>query len=281
MKLSFVSLARLFLIGSICSSATAQPSTDARLVKPQFTIQEVEQIGKAMYFQDALAARASDILVREQSKFPARPISGWVTAFDDTDQLVIFVTATADRVVPTFLVRPLAQVNRQFEAVDSLNLSESLVSQFFARKLAISSITSPCSNRYNTIALVEKATGNHIVWAIAASIDPNDIVIGGHIRFTIDPSGRRVISTDKLSASCLVMRKDDPMLPKGATLSGLNVSHVVSQQPVETHVFTNYLYKIDMSIVTPDGKMWLLQQGVFSGPPIQVIEPPAPARNGQ
>ncbi|MBV8801222.1 MAG: hypothetical protein JO208_15640, partial [Alphaproteobacteria bacterium] len=132
--------------------------------------------------------------------------------------------------------------------------------QYRARLLAFSNVDRPCSKSYNAVALPDPQSNAWIVWALAATGDPETIVIGGHYRFTISRDGSTLLGKDALSKGCLVLPKGKPASDeKGA---GMILQHIVSLTPLETYVFASFSYGEPMIVGTLDGKAWRIDRDV-------------------
>ena len=81
--------------------------------------------------------------------------------------------------------------------------------------------------------------------------------IAGHWRYLISDDGKSITRRDRLGNSCLSMAKE-------ADTAALMVGNVVSQAPLETHVFTNYAAKLDLYVVTGEDGLWRIHDGRIS-----------------
>lgn len=229
-----------------------------------FDLPTIEKLGRDMYERDILAAAATDILFKNSISFTENRLRGWVVSRESGHDIVTFVAESFSQPRAVFEIRPNEVPARQIRKLDNTELAPDLITQYNARQLALQNIDEPCSDRYNPVVLKEPNSQNYLVYALAATTKPNIVPVGGHYRFTIDPSGRRILQKDKLSRSCLVFSKTPGDLPPGATLSGYAMSHIVSNTPVETHVFLNLLHRIELSVGTIDGVVWQVSGGKIS-----------------
>jgi hypothetical protein len=55
-----------------------------------------------------------------------------------------------------------------------------------------------------------------------------------------------------------------PDLPKGIQFTGNYMTQLVSNKPVEAIIYTSNLAKIPIVVGTPDGKVWMVQNGKMS-----------------
>ena len=100
----------------------------------------------------------------------------------------------------------------------------------------------------------DPASDEWLAWLLVATTDANVVPVGGHYRFRISADGRTLIRRDALSASCLSLNKTQDA-PAGGQPVGLAASHIVSDHPVETHVFLSLLNRIQIYVAAGD-KLW-------------------------
>jgi len=144
------------------------------------------------------------------------------------------------------------------------------VAQFNARTLALANSERGCADRYNSVALKDTQGDGWLVWVMAATTDPDVIIIGRHYRFTISADGKSLLQKDALSKSCLKFSRRE-----SAKSVGFFMEHFVSLTPVETHVFASLSYKMKFHVGTNDGKTWVVDQGH-----ITTVEQDAPGEDG-
>ena len=240
----------VFWIGA----AAAQPQETIRA----FDQQTIESLGAAMYEQDRRAALATDILFAGTDDALRQGIRGWIFRSDRPDAMVRFVRERAGAFEAAYDIDDRDGVRSLLVPSDK-SLSAHELAQFKARELALRNLGRPCSERYNVVILREPGSDRWLVWMLAASRMPNIIQVGGHYRFTISADGERVMSRDALSMSCFAI--DRNQVPAGARAEWLWVTHVVSDMPVETHVFLSLLHHVPFLIGTPDRMMWEVKEG--------------------
>jgi hypothetical protein len=120
---------------------------------------------------------------------------------------------------------------------------------FRARLTAANNIGSlRCTPRYNAVVLDDPDSDGWLVWLLASTNQPNQLILTGHYRFRISADGTEVLRRDQLSATCIIQTVD----PAQGQLAALNVSHIVSPQPIETHVFASLLYRLPIYVVAGD-----------------------------
>lgn len=117
---------------------------------------------------------------------------------------------------------------------------------------------------YKFIVLHDPTKSGYLVYALATSKDPNDIVLGIHYRVTVSADASRVERVDPLSRSALVLNHRDSQLPKGYHPVGFYAIHLVSRTPVETHVCATLLHSTKLVIMTMDRTSWAIENGKIS-----------------
>lgn len=87
---------------------------------------------------------------------------------------------------------------------------------------------------------------------------------------TVSADGRSLIRVDKLFRSCLRLASNPPDLPADARPVALFMTHLVSNTPVETHVFLSLQFDIDFAVGTPpNGEPWYITNGQLIAPGAQ------------
>ena len=122
-----------------------------------------------------------------------------------------------------------------------------------------------CSSSYNVITLADPDGAGYLVWAIAANLDPNAVQVGGHYRYTLSADGKRIEKRDRLFKSCLELSLKPKDLPEGASLAALSMGWIVSDTPLEIHVFLQrYAGLPFMIMTTSNNRMWKVEAGAIS-----------------
>lgn len=253
MKCHVIAIFLALLMGRVAAAQEDMPKIRV------FDLNTIEALGRSMYAFDIASARATDILFEQKLDMGQYPIKGWVVTEEEGGPLVTFVGEFGGDYMGFFDIRPQASGDRRFRMVDARALSAEEVAQFKARQLTRPLITHPCSNRYNSIVIKDPTSPSWLVCWIAATADPGVILVGGHYRFTVTPDGSAVESADRLSLSCLTA--DPNEVPEDASVAALYVTHLVSDTPVETHVFLNLLNRVDFAVGTGPETLWSVSEG--------------------
>lgn len=144
---------------------------------------------------------------------------------------------------------------------DNSQLSESQLAQYRARSLALESITRPASRRYNCVILSDPEGDGFLVYALAATTEANAVMVGGHYRFSISRDGQRLERSDELFKSFMVLSTKPKDMPTGASIAALTMTTLVSDMPLETHVYLSLLHRMPFYVGTPDEHVWKVENG--------------------
>ncbi len=251
MKFCLISLC---CIASLYHLASAQPVKD-------FSLKKAEAIGKELYLRDNLAAIATDLMLAQGLDLSEYPLRGWVTELKGKTSVVTFVGDYDGEYRGVFEVRKKGKKPPVFLKILEQELTAYQLAAFTARMTATAAIEEPCSDRYNMAVLKDRKGDGFLAYALAATTDPDAVVAGGHYRVKVSADGKEILRVEKLSASCLVLDKSPDDMPEGASLAALSMSHIVSERPLEIHVFLNYLHRITLYVMTKDESIWKIEDG--------------------
>jgi hypothetical protein len=221
---------------------------------------QAEVLGKAIFEQDTVAAKATDALLAETKTVTSQDISGWIVVSSAQGYLVRFILEKDTELKPVYDVRINSTGKGTVSSNDLKPLSSEEEAMFLARQSALKVPRLDCSDRYNTVVLKEPDSNDWLVYVLAATTK-DEIVVGGHSRVRVSADGRSIVSVTPLSKSCLTMTK--PKSEKSMNPFGLSVTHIVGDTPSEIHVYLNYLHRYDLYVGTSKG-MWLVKNGKIS-----------------
>jgi hypothetical protein len=94
----------------------------------------------------------------------------------------------------------------------------------------------------------------HLVYALAATIEPNEVVIGGHHRFLVSEDGNTVLKEQPLSKSCLTLERQ-------GNIDWFTVSSLMPF-PNESHFFVSLLYRAPLYLAI-GRRLWEIDPGGF------------------
>jgi hypothetical protein len=231
-------------------------------------IQAASELGRILYMHDKASAIGTDVMRANVPDAANRGLGGWLTfrSIDGNGKLadsfsVAFITReepyrTLFRVEVPLQGRPTFQ-----EISPPAALNELGVQMFRARQTAIKAVPRG-RRRWNPVILPGSVVDRPdaiLVYLLAAEYVSGEMVFGIHYRVLVSGDGTTVQEVMPLSKSDLVVSppgKD--AAPPGAVLVANMVSQIVTDWPLETHVFVSLLHgKAPIYVVTRRGT-WLV-----------------------
>jgi|SRR5215471_5175141 len=230
-------------------------------------IQESIELGRILYLLDKASAIGTDVLRGKVPDFHDRGLGGWLTVRDADESGkpidafgVVFITREEP---PRMLFRidvPL-QGKPTFEELSPPKLLDDLgVRMFRARETAIRGV--PRGPRpWNPVILPGAAIGRGdgiLVYLLAAEQRAGEMVFGIHYRVLVSDDGTTIKQAVPLSKSALVIPPPRENIPRGATPVAAMVSQIVTDWPLETHVFVSLLHNRTPIYVATQRGVWLV-----------------------
>lgn len=223
-------------------------------------IMAAEELGREIYMHDRYAAVATDLLLSHGVDLAGAGTLGWITESRQDGCAVTYVTGDPEQWRSVCVVTFSEHEDPNIILVDR-DLTGTQSAMFNARQLALAGIEKPCSDAYNTVVIPRAGEPGWLVYALAATSDPNLILVGGHHRATVSADGRTVLDRRDFSRSCLALPKSPKDIPPGAELAAYTVSHLLDNTPTEIHVFLNLLHGKPFYVATPDRRLWYIENG--------------------
>jgi hypothetical protein len=233
-----IALAAFALAGVSALPALAQAPARAPDPVPieDWPLAKISAMGDAIYRQDRASWVSTDALLAHLGgRQPVAGMAGWIVVDEGAVQRVRYVRDDAGVVKAAYDIEVRdGRAGRVVEVDEAL--PEVQAAQFRARITAAQNIGRlRCSQQLNAVVLDDPDSDGWLVWLLTSTADANIIPMGGHYRFHISADGQTMIRRDMLSNSCLNMPRQ-PEGPQGQP-AALVVSQIVSDAPVETHVF--------------------------------------------
>lgn len=245
------------IAANVIPIAAHSAAPDAEPIR-HFDSATIETLGQAIYAQDQEAWSATEILMARRRGLDVKGLEGWIVVTTDTGDRVRFIRVGNGTLAAAYDVLFAKDAEPVFLVPQDNTLTAGEVAQHNARNLALKNIGKACSEHYNTVALPDPDAEGWLVWALAATTDPDAILLGGHIRFSVSQDGKTINAKDALSRSCLSLNTADS--PKGADPAAFIVTHLVSDEPLETHVFLSLQHRLDLFVVT-EKALWKVSHG--------------------
>jgi hypothetical protein len=216
-------------------------------------------LGNEIYLNDWASAVGTDVLVEKAGDLRGK-VSGYLT-FREGDgsglqpsyRVWFFTTDDPPRVAYT--VRVPLEPGRD-RTVETLSPPEApsafLATMFRARQAAVAAIA-PIVQPPNPVVMPAAVLGEEgiLVEVIAGTTKPNLAVLGRHCRVVVSEDGSRVTKVFPLSRGVIELPTNN--CPNQAKCLALAVNHIVTEAPVETHVFASLLNRIDLYVTTSRG----------------------------
>ena len=218
------------------------------------------EIGVKLYAIDQVAALATDVLLANVEHPGEQGVVGYLPLNERDDfgnpresYLVSFFTGDAPPRV-AYEVRIASRFRPEFRAFSpAKEQGPEFAALVRVRQLAIAAM--PATQQpINPVLLPGAALDEPgvLVYLLAGTEQPDVAVFGKHFRAVVPLAGTSVKSMTALSNSALEVPTRGP---NGENVEGLVVTHVVTDFPLETHVFTSLLHQKPVYISTRRG-LW-------------------------
>jgi hypothetical protein len=229
----------------------------------EFDIKTVQSLGRHIFEQDGYASRATDLLFEKvggPKELTKQKIAGWIVVKQGKTVVVRFARIDGENLRPAYDIAFDSPKKGTVKAVDEKTFSDNEIAQFKARQLALRNIPKAYTPTYNTVVLPDPTGRGFLVYALAATTKANEILIGGHYRFSISETGEKILKTDPLFKSFLVIDKDAADVPKDKTeIASYWVTNLIGDHPLEMHVFLSLLHDKPFTVVTAKtGVIWVV-----------------------
>lgn len=254
------------LLGALPSAAVAQRAPDPIPIE-EWSIDKVSAMGQAIYLQDVAAWVATDAMLAHLAGNPwPDDMVGWIVVDEGPTQRVRFLRDVGGTLKSAFDIVVRDGRAGAVEVMTDGDLSADEKAGFLARQTAIANIGRlRCSPNLNAVVLDDPDSDGWLVWLLTATTDANIVPMGGHYRFRISADGSSVLRRDMLSNSCLNMPR--PQADQQGEPAALFVTQIVSQAPVETHVFLSLQNQLPIYVMAGDDQLFQV-----AGPDIRKVE---------
>ncbi len=265
MRLSLVAALLVTGVSLFAADAPTPPSAPKPAAIRSFPTDTLAQLGRDIYRHEQLASSATDELYAKVKpddlvKDGAR---GWIVEANGAKPYVRFLRerngfleASYDVVVPDSGA-PVVSVPTS-RSLTPIQEAEARALET-ARKAIADGKHPWCGGRANTVVLPDPSGDGFLVYLLRSKPSAAEVPIGGHYRITVSANGRSVMQIDQLFASCLTLSKSD--IPAGSKVEAMTMSSIVSDTPLETHVWLSLQEKMTFYVGTAGGKNWRVDQG--------------------
>jgi hypothetical protein len=241
------------------------PSAAAQDSKPptirEFPIATIEALGKQLHRQDAMAATAFDTLFEMYPEAKKLQIRAWITESNAENQRIFIIQEKDSKQSLAYIINFPKDGQPAVEAHLDEPLPPFVQTRLAARASAIEAIPALMAERYNFEVLDDPDGNGFLVYGLAATMKPDEIVVGGHFRVSVSADGSKAEQVDALSRSLLILPKTPTDLPEGSKTAAATMTHIVSSTPVETHVYASLLHKTPFFVATSEKDLWVVGNG--------------------
>ena len=246
------------LITAILLSSSAVFSSEIR----EFDVPTLERLGNELYRRDAIAARASDVVLQTQPVARSLKMRGWITDLRKDGDIVYMVAETASGPSLAYTVTFHRSTEPEVEDRRGQPLRPNIVVRYKARQTAAEALKGKLYNlAYNFEVLNDPDGDGFLVYALGATTKTNEVVLAGHFRVTVSSDGGKAQRVDALSRSLLVNNRNEGV-PADSKVVGMYMAQLVSSKPVETLIYTSRLTGMPIVVATaPEGRIWEIEHG--------------------
>ena len=241
-----------------------------------------ESFGLLLYEIDHASAVGTDVLL--EKKPDMRRLAGYLTMVEGTKEKlsnsyrVFFYTADKE---PQILYEVQVFEDRKrrpewFPLASPKPLPAGMLPMIKARQNAINAVSNELVQRPNPVVL--GLANGIVVYLLSGTTRPNLAILGKHYRMEFSADGEELRSTLMMSERVNGFTTDEGVknltqiepltqdaleMPYNNKTMVLTVTHVVTEYPLESHVFANLLYGVPIYVVTSRG-LWLVEEGHIS-----------------
>lgn len=222
-----------------------------------FSPEEIIALGKALHQRERVTSIALDF-VGEYHDPEADGIAAWTV--DDSAESTVVGFVGYPKGAPEIIVEARFDdllVPVLHAGPRALTASER--AQLQARDTVREGISAPCAPRYDSVALPHPQSDDLLLYALPVASTPDEVLLGGHHRFHLDPTGTRLLEADALSTACT--RTTVKALAETNLDSGVAVRNLLDDTPNEIHVYLSLRYRVPLYIVTRDLRLWKVAEG--------------------
>lgn len=216
-------------------------------------------IGRELYLLDKVAAIGTDVLLANVPHPEAKHVIGYLPLREADDagqptgvfQVAFFTSEQPIRIA--YRIHVAAHHEPRFEALEPPEVApEGFAALARSRQAALAAVphrTQPL----NPVLIPAEAYGESgtLVYLIAGTTKPKLAIFGKHYRALVPTGGTQVSYLKELTKTVLEV----PTEADGHDAVALTISHLVTDYPLETHVFTSLLLRLPVYVATSRG-MW-------------------------
>jgi hypothetical protein len=246
--------------------AAAAPPVEKVPPELRADIERAERLGRQIYLYDKASAIGTDALLEKMKSLDGLHLGGYLPLLEEgrgarpAFVVLFFTDAPEPQIAYRIRVPMEAGAKPTVEKLDP-PIAPSAGERAFmrARQTAIAALPKVVQP-INPLVFPGEAMEEDgiLVYLLAGTTRPQIAVLGRHHRVFVSPDGRTVRRFEPLSKSILEI----PLLPRDAPdqTAGVVVTHLLTNAPIETHVFASLLYRTPIFVVTARGQ-WQVADG--------------------
>jgi len=228
----------------------------------EFSVSTLERLGNQLYRQDAISARASEIVLQTQPVARSLKARGWITELHKDGDMVYFIAETASGPCLSYTVAFHGSAKPKVEDRRGQPVPPDIAERDKARETAAAALKGKLFNVPYDFEVLDDPDGRgFLVYALGATTKPGDVVLAGHFRVTVSAEGEKAERVDALSETLMIVNKNENHSPRGYHDVAVYFNQIVSNKPVETFIYVGKLLQKDVFVGTPDRKMWVIHNG--------------------
>lgn len=224
----------------------------------QFPPETIEALGRTLFEVE----RRTDIAIELANEHHAPDelgVESWVTEGDPAHLLVRFLGTRDGTPVPVLDARFDELLLPDIAPPAGPALTPFQRAQIAARTAVQPYLENPCSARYGSLAVPDPESDGLLLYAIALDPDEEQVLLGGHHRFSLSADGTEVRHADALSTSCVRAPREE--LARADGVRGTAVRTSLGDTPLEIHVYLSLRHRLTLYVVTRDLRMWEVRDG--------------------
>ena len=227
----------------------------------EFSVATLEQLGNELSHRDAIAARASDLVFAQHPELKKVWLQAWITDLHKDGDIVYWSAEMRTGLVPEYKITLVKGGTPRIEDIHTQPLPATIATRYRARQTAVKAVLPRLNTaygaHYNFEVLNDPDGSGFLIYALAATNKSNEMFVGGHFRITVSSDGSTAERIDDLSKGLMRFKLEaDKKLELNASAQAVNSNH-----PVETFIYSSYLYHIPMFVGTKDKAYWVVSDG--------------------
>jgi hypothetical protein len=263
-------------LATACATASQKSPGEKAIPTPADLADKIQlsiDYGRSIYAQDHASAIGTDVLFANLPRDEKEAWRGGYLTVREAEEgeppkerpywTVVFYTKSAEPLIKYRIRVPVDGVTKpSFERVVPPEPPTRPMALLIRAREAAIQAAGPFDQSINPVVLPGMGFGDRddlLVELLAGTTKPNTIVLGKHFRVLVSSDGARVKSVTPLSKGALEMSTRSELVPKGAQVTGLYVTQIVTDYPVETHVFASMLSRMPLYVLTSRGT-WLVDR---------------------